>query len=148
MAMPGGAKRGYSSVDAVTVVRKVQKEPEDPFVPEIDMFPWKAWCILCPWKTTTGAWRDAYDMAFYHAKGDKHEEPKAALLRPSDASPSGEDASVGDPDRSGSDPGHGVSSGGAIRENTLTGPEIEWLDDEEKRMKEWVQENPEFRGRW
>jgi hypothetical protein len=146
---------------AITTVRKIHKEPDEPFIPEVDMFPWRAWCSLCPWKITAGAWRDGFDMAFYHAKGQIHESPGSrpvvtatptALLHPTDASGGAkahrENPAYGTGPGGGSGPSPSVSAGGPVRENTLTGSEIELLDQREEDLKQWAQDHPEFRGRW
>jgi len=146
---------------AITTVRKIHKEPDEPFIPEVDMFPWRAWCSLCSWKTTAGAWRDGFDMAFYHAKGQIHESPElrpvvaampTALLHPTDASGGAkvhrEDSADGTGPGGSSGPSPSVSAGGPIWENTLTGAEIEWLDKREEDLKQWARDHPEFRGRW
>ena len=117
---------------AVTMVRKVHKNKDEPFVPEIDLFPWHSWCALCQWRTTTGAWRDAFDMAHYHAIGGVHGNPKppptvtampTALLHPTNAGYGAEayreDIADSDSSDSGSDASNGVSAGDPIREDTL-----------------------------
>ena len=146
-------RQGSDAMVAVTMVRKAQKDKEEPFVPEIDLFPWHSWCALCSWKTTTGAWRDAFDLAHYHAIGGVHENPKpppnvtampTALLYPTDGTGGAEAHRDGDPagnsDSGGSYAGHGVPPGDPIREDTL--------DDQVSEFEEWMQGNPEFRGRW
>lgn len=113
---------------ALTMVRKVRKDPEEPFVPEVDLFPWHSWCSICPWKTTAGAWRDAYDMAFYHSIGGKHIDPQELyIIVPTVAIPAvrngmavpGEGDPPGSATPGSSDSGPGVPTGDPVREDPL-----------------------------
>lgn len=121
----------------VMMVRKVQKDKEEPFMPEIDMFPWHSWCCSCPWRTNTGAWRDAFDLAFYHAQGGVHIEPEdTSIIVPAVAIPTvrngvavpGDGNPAGTVDPGGSDPSPSVPPGGPVRENPLE-QHHDWEDE-------------------
>jgi len=46
-----------------------------PLTPQaMEGFPWAAECLMCPWNTMMGGWRDAFDFAFSHARGHYIEE--------------------------------------------------------------------------
>lgn len=110
---------------ALTMVRKIHKDPSEPFVPEIDLFPWIAWCSICPWKTNTGAWRDAYDLAFYHSIGGNHIDPAidiSAVAIPAvvlQMEALGESDTDGDTDNVSGNSSNGIPTGGPVREGPL-----------------------------
>lgn len=125
---PGKGKRCPVCQGMPMMVRKVHKDPDEPFIPEIDLFPWRAWCQYCPWRTSTGAQRDAFDLAFYHALGGVHIEPEdLSVVLPTVVVPTvllrmeepGESDHTGNPDPGSSNDIPSFSPGGLVREDPL-----------------------------
>jgi hypothetical protein len=58
---------------AITEVIRMSESVKGRLIPvspeAMEGFPWAAACSMCPWSTSMGGWRDAFDFAFSHARG-------------------------------------------------------------------------------